>query len=154
MPGLDVRGKVVVMLRKEPQQGDATSRFNGLQPSAHASFRRKIENAKAHGAAAVLVVNDDYEIQLRRKQRQKAWREAVEALTKAAEEFGQVTDLSLEAAKQAQAKLAERARDVLAERQAADGEVEELVGFLEADRPAVKGRCPFSSVAAVYWIRL
>ncbi len=29
--GIDVQGKIVVMLRKEPQQGDATSLFNGLQ---------------------------------------------------------------------------------------------------------------------------
>ncbi len=140
--GVDVKGKVVVMLRKEPQQGDALSRFNGLQPSAHASFRRKIENAKAHGAAAVLVVNDDYELQLRRKQRQKAWREAVDALTKVAEEFGQATDLSLDAAKQAQAKLAERARTVVSEKQAADAEVEELVEFSEAGNPVGEGALP------------
>lgn len=140
--GVDVQGKVVVMLRKEPQQGDALSRFNGLQPSAHAAFRRKIENAKAHGAAAVLVVNDDYELQLRRKQRLKAWQEAVDALTKAADEFGQTADLSLEAAKQAQTKLAERARAVLTEKQAADADIEELIGFAEAGNPIGEGAMP------------
>jgi hypothetical protein len=140
--GIDTRGKVVIILRKEPQQGDATSLFNGLQPSAHASFRRKIENAKAHGAAAVIVVNDEYELQLRRRLRQKAWREAVEALTKSAQKFGQSTDLSLEAAKQAQAELAERAKAVDAERQAADGDVEELIGFTEAGNPPGEGAMP------------
>lgn len=55
---LDVKGKVVILLRKEPQQRDPQSKFNGTDASRHAQFRTKIRNAEAHGAAAVLLVND------------------------------------------------------------------------------------------------
>jgi len=53
--GLDVSGKVVLLLRHEPQQNDPKSRFNGTSWSRHAWFRTKALNAQAHGAAAVLV---------------------------------------------------------------------------------------------------
>jgi hypothetical protein len=54
--GIDVRGKVVVLLRYEPQETDATSRFDGTQWSEYATFRYKLFNAHRHGAAAVLLV--------------------------------------------------------------------------------------------------
>ena len=55
---VDVEGKVVVVLRKEPQQTDADSKFDGTDNTQHAQFRTKIRNAQKHGAAAVLLVND------------------------------------------------------------------------------------------------
>lgn len=54
--GVDVRGKVVVVLRYEPQETDPASRFDGTQWSEYATFRYKIFNAHRHGAAAVLLV--------------------------------------------------------------------------------------------------
>jgi hypothetical protein len=56
--GVDVQGKVVVMLRKEPQQTDKKSVFDGLKSSKHAYFGTKIANAKNRGAIAVIFVND------------------------------------------------------------------------------------------------
>ena len=55
---LDVKGKVVVLLRKEPQQSDADSPFDGTKSSRHATFRSKFSQAFQHGAAAVVMVND------------------------------------------------------------------------------------------------
>ena len=55
---VDVEGKVVIIVRKEPQQRDAKSKFNGTTATRHAQFRTKIRNAESHGAAAVLLVND------------------------------------------------------------------------------------------------
>ena len=55
---LDVKGKVVVLLRKEPQQSNADSPFDGTKSSRHATFRAKISQAFQHGAAAVIMVND------------------------------------------------------------------------------------------------
>jgi hypothetical protein len=55
---IDVRGKVVVLFRKEPQQADASSRFAGTSASKHAYFTTKYANAMAHGASAVLFIND------------------------------------------------------------------------------------------------
>ncbi len=56
--GLDVTGKVVIVLRKEPQQKLATSRFEGTNNSQYAFFTTKELNAAVHKAAAVLMVND------------------------------------------------------------------------------------------------
>ncbi len=55
---LDVTGKVVVLLRKEPRQSDADSPFDGTKSSRHATFRSKFSQAFQHGAVAVIMVND------------------------------------------------------------------------------------------------
>ncbi|MCC6511465.1 MAG: M20/M25/M40 family metallo-hydrolase [Pirellulaceae bacterium] len=54
----DPTGKVVIVLRKEPQQTNASSVFNGLDNSEHAFFGTKETNAASHKAAAVIMVND------------------------------------------------------------------------------------------------
>ncbi|HEV7279310.1 MAG TPA: M20/M25/M40 family metallo-hydrolase [Pirellulaceae bacterium] len=56
--GLDVRGKIVLLLRREPRQDDEASPFAGKENSPHAFVATKMKNAKEHGAAAVLMVND------------------------------------------------------------------------------------------------
>ncbi len=55
---LDVEGKVVIVLRKEPQQKLETSIFEGTQNSQHAFFSTKEINASLHKAAALIMVND------------------------------------------------------------------------------------------------
>ncbi|MFN9420288.1 MAG: M28 family peptidase [Pirellula sp.] len=55
---IDVRGKVVIVLRKEPQANDPKSPFDGTEPSQHALFTTKEINAAKHGAAAMILVND------------------------------------------------------------------------------------------------
>ncbi|MCU0877397.1 MAG: M20/M25/M40 family metallo-hydrolase [Pirellulaceae bacterium] len=64
--GLDVKGKVVVVIRKEPQQKDAKSPFNGLQNTEHATFVRKIAVAADRGAAGLIIVNDGVEVATKR----------------------------------------------------------------------------------------
>lgn len=56
--GLDVKGKVVLMLRREPQLNDDESKFGGRQTTTYATFRHKATNAFQHNAAAVILVND------------------------------------------------------------------------------------------------
>jgi len=56
--GIDVRGKVVIAIRKEPQQADPKSSFSGTQSSRHALFATKLANAIQHGAAGMIFVND------------------------------------------------------------------------------------------------
>ncbi|MBB3207117.1 hypothetical protein FHS27_002936 [Rhodopirellula rubra] len=56
--GVDVKGKVVMMLRKEPGVSDPTSPFDGIENSRHAYFDTKVSTAIDQGAAAVLIVND------------------------------------------------------------------------------------------------
>ncbi len=56
--GLDVKDKIVLVLRHEPQEFDDKSVFDGKVYTAHAQTFSKAVNAKMHGAKAVLLVND------------------------------------------------------------------------------------------------
>ena len=55
---VDARGKVVLLLRHEPQENDEKSVFAGKNYTLHSELASKVANAKLHGAAAVLLVND------------------------------------------------------------------------------------------------
>jgi hypothetical protein len=56
--GLDVKGKIVLVLRHEPQESDPNSVFEGKTYTQHAQFASKASNAKMHGAAGVILVLD------------------------------------------------------------------------------------------------
>jgi len=56
--GLDVKGKIVVVLRHEPQEFDDKSVFEGKVYTSHAQTFAKAVNAKMHDAKAVLLIND------------------------------------------------------------------------------------------------
>ena len=56
--GLDVKGKLVLILRHEPQEADPHSVFDGTRLTGHALFSSKASNAKMHGAAGVILIND------------------------------------------------------------------------------------------------
>ena len=56
--GVDIKGKAVLILRREPQNDDEKSAFAGKQTTMYATFNHKATNAFQHGAAAVLLVND------------------------------------------------------------------------------------------------
>ena len=56
--GLDVKGKIVLVLRHEPQESDAKSIFEGKTLTQHAQFAAKATNAKLHGASGVILVAD------------------------------------------------------------------------------------------------
>jgi len=56
--GLDVKGKVVVVLRHEPQEYDEKSVFSGRVYTEHAQFFSKASNARMHGAVGVILVSD------------------------------------------------------------------------------------------------
>lgn len=52
--GVDLRGKVALMLRYEPQESDDASPFSGSRPSRWSSMRYKVHEAKKRGAVAVV----------------------------------------------------------------------------------------------------
>jgi hypothetical protein len=85
--GLDVKGKAVVVLRHEPQQDNPHSIFDGTADSQYAPIARKVSNAYEHGAAAVLLVTDDVEIQKNATKSVQRLQRAIESLNKLAEEF-------------------------------------------------------------------
>src|SRR5689334_14494063 len=56
--GLDVKDKIVLLLRHEPQEFDDKSVFEGKVYTQHSQIFAKAANAKMHGAKAVLLIND------------------------------------------------------------------------------------------------
>ena len=62
--GVDVKDKVVIAMRRNPQQGNAKSQFAvGHGISRHAEIRSKMSVCSTAGAAAVLFVNDPHTVQ-------------------------------------------------------------------------------------------
>jgi hypothetical protein len=58
---LDVKGKIVVLLRRVPRWDNETDQFGG-DKTAHAGLEKKIANCEKNGAAAIIIVNDRSEI--------------------------------------------------------------------------------------------
>ena len=56
--GINAKGSIVILLRKEPGATDPNSPFDGIRNTRHAYFATKIANAIRHNAAAVMIVND------------------------------------------------------------------------------------------------
>ena len=60
---IDARGRVVIVMRKEPTGQVFNGRFDDAENSRYAYFDTKLRNADAHGAIGVLLVNDAGSIQ-------------------------------------------------------------------------------------------
>ena len=58
--GVDVKGKIVLLVRHEPQENDEKSIFQGKELTQHSTFAIKAVNAKMHGARGVILINDSY----------------------------------------------------------------------------------------------
>ncbi len=54
---LDVKGKVVLVLGREPQANDAASKWMGTLDTYHSFYWEKIEELRKRGAAGVLLIN-------------------------------------------------------------------------------------------------
>ncbi|MFQ6112855.1 MAG: M28 family peptidase [bacterium] len=55
---IDATGKIVLVLRHEPQENDPGSIFKGTRLTRHSLFEVKARNARDHGALAMLLVTD------------------------------------------------------------------------------------------------
>jgi hypothetical protein len=55
---MDVKGKIVLVMKHEPGEKDSTSQFDGIKETKYSSLTTKLENAKQHGAVGLLVVTD------------------------------------------------------------------------------------------------
>ncbi len=63
----DVEGKVLIIIRREPQQDDPKSVFDGKKVTSHSYIRTKLQAAKKNKAAAVLLVNDPFTTKAKKK---------------------------------------------------------------------------------------
>ncbi|GAB5443230.1 MAG: hypothetical protein Fues2KO_35790 [Fuerstiella sp.] len=57
---VDVSGKILLMIRREPRQGQDGDAFEGKETSSHSYIDRKLSLAKQNGAAGIVFVNDPY----------------------------------------------------------------------------------------------
>ncbi|MDX2269809.1 MAG: M28 family peptidase [Bryobacter sp.] len=56
--GLDLKGKIAVVLRYEPQDAEENSIWEGKKRTRHAGLDAKVINAKQHGAVGVILLNN------------------------------------------------------------------------------------------------
>lgn len=56
--GVDVRGKIVLIMKHEPGEKDTASCFNGIRETRHSQTSVKLENAMKHGAIGLMIVTD------------------------------------------------------------------------------------------------
>ncbi|HIE99948.1 MAG TPA: M20/M25/M40 family metallo-hydrolase [Fuerstia sp.] len=61
--GVDVAGKVLVMIRREPHQGKSDGAFQGSTTTPHSYIDQKLKLAKEHKAVGVIFVNDPHTVQ-------------------------------------------------------------------------------------------
>ncbi|MBI3464586.1 MAG: M20/M25/M40 family metallo-hydrolase [Planctomycetes bacterium] len=106
--GIDVKDKAVIILRKEPQQDNPHSAFNGTENSPHALYTRKISNAYEHGAAGIIFCTDNFEIQQRVDQRLKQLSRAIDELAKEQAKFQEIAGPSREQIEAHRKQVAER----------------------------------------------
>ncbi|MFO0904463.1 MAG: M20/M25/M40 family metallo-hydrolase [Pirellulales bacterium] len=130
--GVDVKGKIVVIIRKEPQQDKEDSAFNGRQPSQHAPFTRKIANAAERGAAAVILVNDLFSIRQSRVAAENAWKESVAKLVSAHQDYSAKPTPTAEETAAYRKEVARMAEQIRLNQEKLDGDFDAVPGFLEA----------------------
>ena len=115
--GIDVEGKVLIVMRRNPRQGESRGPRGG---SRNADLRTKMTNIAAHKAAAVLFVNDPYAGKKAAETRRDNLAKAGEKVVTAAEEFLAVEPTEAEKVSAARTKLAEATNQVKTLRQAAE----------------------------------
>lgn len=86
---IDVKGKVVIVLRRVPGQRAEKTPFEGPHGalSHHASLRAKIANAYSRGAAAILFVNDPFSSREIREKHASRRKQSDERIIAAAEKL-------------------------------------------------------------------
>jgi len=127
--GIDVKGKAVIVLRKEPQQDNPHSAFNGTDTSPHALYTRKISNAYEHGAAAVIFCTDDFEIQQRIDQRLKQLNRAIDELAKEQAKFQETAGPGREQIEAHRKQVAERLDRIKRVSDSLQGEYDPVLPF-------------------------
>jgi hypothetical protein len=147
---IDAKGKAVIIIRKEPQQKDKNSPFDGDKNSQYAPFVRKIENAVEHGAAAIIFVNDAAELSGKREENTKLLKAALDKLSELREELSK-TSLSDEAFQKAATAVSKAAADAAELSKALASGGDSLLPFAGAGTTAGNNKIPifFATRAAI-----
>src|SRR5580704_836331 len=84
--GVDVKGKVVIFMRRVPRQEDQQGPFNASGDiSRDGDLRTKVSNASAAGASAILIVNDPASVKKNKSESESAIRRATNNIIDAAQ---------------------------------------------------------------------
>jgi hypothetical protein len=104
-----LKGKVAIVMRRVPQQGNPHGRFSDPKGgmSQYAELRTKLDRAFAKGAVAVLFVNDPYSGRNELEQAKKQVAKLAQGVADAAEEFEAVDSKDAEKLAAARKKLTE-----------------------------------------------
>jgi len=106
--GLDLKGKVAIVMRRFPQQASKQNPFSGGHGTPRlAELRTKLSEAHKRGAAAVLFVNDPYSVRQKAQSRQDNLNKSQADVATLADEFLSVDGQDAEKAKDARKKLFE-----------------------------------------------
>lgn len=103
--GIDVTGKVVIVLRRNPQQGNPKGTFSGHGTSRHAELRTKLIQANQHKAAAVIFVNDPYSVKQKAESRDKGLAKATAEIADLSAAYLDVPESETDKRKEAKDKL-------------------------------------------------
>lgn len=105
--GIDLKGKVVVIMRRVPDQANPRGKFAGRHGgiSTHAELRTKVSNAYTRGAAAILLVNDPFSGRQELEQAQKQVAKLADEVARAAVEFEAIDASESEKYAEARKKL-------------------------------------------------
>lgn len=152
--GLDVKGKCVIVLRHQPQQGNPHGILPGIPNSPHAPFTRKLANAYEHGAAAVIFVSSDYDTKNRIEQRRKQWQEAVDELAAEREKFAKLKKPTDEQKLKYRGDIEELARHILDHGKKLDEERDALLGFSAAGGSGDPAKLPAMHARRSVWDRI
>ena len=107
--GIDLTGKVAIIMRKVPQQGNPHGSFSGPRGgvSSEGELRTKLDHAYAKGAVAVLFVNDPYSGRSELEQDKKQVDKLADAVATAAVEFEAIDARDAEKLSAARKQLSE-----------------------------------------------
>jgi hypothetical protein len=129
---VDVKDKIVIIMRRVPQQANPKGPFGGVhgQLSQHAGLRSKVGNAFGKGAAAVLFVNDPYSIRNDEKKANEAVAKAKDAVVKAAEAFDKADAKDEKKTSELRTKLSQQLRQLKsAQKRVTDANFDPLMRF-------------------------
>jgi len=132
--GIDASGKAVVILRRQPQQGNPKSPFAGTNPSHHAPFPRKLSNARDHKAAAVIFCSDAPGVHKGVTEAHKKWQEALDRLAQQHAEFKRTARPALDQIEAQQKRIDELTRQVTAASDRIRAELDPVLPFEGAGR--------------------
>lgn len=130
--GIDIKGKVVILMRRVPQQGNIPAPFGGPHGgiSSHGDLTTKVSNAFGKGAAAVLFVNDPFSGRSDLEETKKQLAKVGLAVAAAAEEFDSTDPANAEKLAVARKKLTEElVRFKTSKAEVAKGETDKLMKF-------------------------